>query len=429
MPLAAQKHAYNEPGGCLACGRCGGFQILDTFNAGTVTPEVPRKGFGIAIDIGTTTVVMALLDLETGLIKARHSFFNPQRIFAGDVISRVQAANEGHLDKMRQLITESILKGIAGLLEFCLIKDIAEIVIAGNTAMIHLLLGFSCECLGVSPFKINRALKDRCTFGEIFHYSGSQPGNSGINISHSLPVKIIPWFSSFIGGDVMSGLLSVMPRGLKKFLYIDLGTSGEMALFNEGKLTAASAAAGPAFESACIPSAGESGGIHGRRCASGVISGLAELVREGIVDKSGLLSADYSLALQKNTGEFSRRAVFSRKQIRDLQAAKSAVRSALDILLEDSGMDFCSIDAVYLAGGIGQAINADDAAVTGLIPKEIALKCQAAGNASLAGAARVLLSPLRANEDAASLVRAFTEISLAGHPRFNDLFAENMLFI
>ena len=429
MPESQERRCQTN---CLECGKCtavcGDFPILDTYlqsaEPKTQMRETFVRGYGTAIDIGTTTVVMALLDLKTGAIKARRSFFNPQRVYAGDVISRIRSANEGFLEKMRQLITESIIGGLGELLKAGGItggiSSIDEMVIAGNTVMIHLLLGLPCESLGVSPFKINHTLKDIYSFNEIFALNNSAA-------PCSLPqVKIIPWLSAFVGGDITSGLLSVLPEKKKRFLFIDLGTNGEIALFYDGETAVTSSAAGPAFEGLHAPGASaqerSADGTAKAVClntASGVIKCLAESVREGKIDKTGLLRGQ---------------TVFSQKQIRDLQLAKSAVRSAIDILLEYfnerqvSGLDYYSLDTVYFAGGIGQAINSDDAVTIGLIPQEFSGKCCAAGNTSLAGAVRTLVSPLRATEDTKRLVSAFKEINLGGHPRFNDLFAQYMFF-
>ncbi|MDR0294138.1 MAG: ASKHA domain-containing protein [Oscillospiraceae bacterium] len=367
-------------GNCLLCGKCKDFTILDRFSTAGISVE-PRGGYGAAIDIGTTTVVMALLDLSAGAVVARHSFMNPQRAYGPDVISRIGAANSGASEELRRLIGQSVASGVETLLKACGVGQIREIVIAGNTTMIYLLLGLPCESLGVFPFKPAYELEDRYwLFG--------------------CDTRIIPWFAAFVGGDITAGLLYVPKES--RFLLIDLGTNGEMALYDRGRLTVTSTAAGPAFEGSS-----RGGG------ASGAIDGLARLVRQGAVSETGLLEGNCE---------------FTQKEIRDLQLAKSAVRSGLEILLESAGLIYGELDAVYLAGGIGQTLDPDSAVTIGLLPRELKDKARPVGNASLGGAVALLLAPVRAAEEMRSLLTGFTEINLAEHARFTHLFMENMLF-
>jgi uncharacterized 2Fe-2S/4Fe-4S cluster protein (DUF4445 family) len=364
----------------MTCGKCAAGHVLTRFDTGGHVLE-PRDGYGVAVDIGTTTVVMALLSLSTGAVAARHSFINPQRAFGPDVISRIDAANRGHLEELRRLITDSIASGLETLLASRGLSRAEEMTAAGNTVMSYLLLGLPCGSLGAAPFKPAYALEDRYNlFG--------------------LPVTVVPWLSAFVGGDIAAGMLHVLPEGARRFMLTDLGTNGETALFDGGNLTVTSAAAGPVFE----------GGPGG---ASGVIRELARLVRDGVIDETGLL-----------TGE----APFSQAEIRRLQLAKSAVRSGMEILLETRGLTYEELDTVYLAGGIGQAMDAGDAAAIGLIPAPLAAKARAAGNAALGGAARLLLAPKAAGKDLKALLTAVEEINLASHPRFGGKFMDYMTF-
>ncbi|MCL1852772.1 MAG: ASKHA domain-containing protein [Peptococcaceae bacterium] len=361
------------------CGQCGDFSILDSFGLRGLAVE-PRQGLGLAVDLGTTSVVLVLFDLLTGAAVSRHGFMNPQRIYGPDVISRISAANDGHLDKLHGLITESLSAGITVLLTSQNLPpdSVADIVVAGNTTMAHLLLGLSCESLGVFPFKPAHEL----------------PGNDGV-------MRVVPWLSGFVGGDITAGLLSVLTEGKRCFVLIDLGTNGEIALYNDGSLTVTSVAAGPAFE-------GAKGGT-----ASGVLDDLAFLVREGLVDKKGRLRENSTL--------------FTQREIHDLQLAKSAVRTGFEIVLESANLSIRELDAVYLAGGIGQAMKVSGAVAVGLLPETIEDRVQAVGNASLSGAARLLLAP-EGSGDEMERMRGAREINLAEHPRFHELFVSNLFF-
>ncbi|MDR2712993.1 MAG: ASKHA domain-containing protein, partial [Clostridiales bacterium] len=265
--------------------------------------------------------------------------------------------------------------------------EIKEIVIAANTVMTHLLLGLPCEGLGKYPFTPTRPLEER-------------------RMLFGCPARIMPWLAGFIGGDILAGLLSVLPRGESCFLLIDLGTNGKIALYDKGALTVTATAAGPAFEGS-----GHRGG------ASAVLNDLAELLRSGLVDETGLL-------LKPENGIF----LLSQKEIRDIQLAKSAVRSGLEILLHTAKLEYADLERVYLAGGIGQAMKVDDAVTIGLLPEALKEKVIAVGNASLGGAARLLLSPDSADRDIKALLSSHSEINLAGHPLFNDLFMEHLAF-
>ena len=375
-------------GNCLACGKCGSFAILDGFSAGSRHFK-PRSGYGIAVDIGTSSVVLALADLQTSDIIARHSFMNPQRAFGADVISRISAANDGQLEALRHAITQSIAAGVQALLASREIdpKLVRDMAVAGNTTMIYLLLGFPCASLGVSPFKPAFVAAESYGYSDLFDSPPIQ-----------CPVRIIPWLSAFVGGDITAGLLHVRQDNCNRFLLIDLGTNGEMALYDNGKLTITSTAAGPAFEGG-----GHSGG------ASAVISDLPALIRDGFVDETGYLAEEAPPA-------------FTQKEIRELQLAKSAVRTGLEILLEPIGYE--ALDAVYLAGGIGQAMHVDSAVEIGLLPAALKDKVRAVGNASLGGAVYVLAT----QENAKTLYGDLTEINLASHPRFNDYFMDYMSF-
>jgi len=379
-------------GNCLACGKCVNLPVLEAFHAGNQIRE-PREGYGVAVDIGTTTVVMALVDLATGILLSRHSFLNPQRVYGPDVISRINAANEGKLQDMRGIIIHDTLNGLNLLLRNKDIppKALREVVVAGNTTMMHLLMGYSCAEIGVSPFKITARLKPSYAFQDVF-------GGSTI----SCPVTVLPWFAAFVGGDIMAGLLNVMTMGNRFFLLVDLGTNGEMASYQDGTLIVTSTAAGPAFESAA----------HGGG-ASEVVSELASLVRTGVLDETGLINGD---------------TVFTQKQIRDLQLAKSAVRSGIEILMSLTDAPGGVPDAVYLAGGIGQAMNVEDAVQIGLIPRGMAVRAQPVGNASLGGAVRALLAPMQTASDRDALLGHVTEINLAEQKMFNDAFMTYMFF-
>ncbi|MDR2547597.1 MAG: ASKHA domain-containing protein [Lachnospiraceae bacterium] len=376
-------------GNCIVCGKCKFDGILDNYSRVPAGNEKetfsPRKGLGVAIDLGTTTVVLAVLDLENGQTLSRRSFMNPQLKFGPDIISRINAANSGHLEELHHLIINPLTAEVEAMAKLHAPREITEITIAGNTTMIHLLMGFPCEQLGVSPFKPTHILEDEY---RLFGY----------------PARIIPWFSTFVGGDIAAGLLYIGLQQGKRFLLSDLGTNGEMALFDGEKLWVTSAAAGPAFAK---------GGAGG---ASAVINTMAGLLGDGMVDEAGVLAANPPSP-----------SPFSQKDIRDIQLAKSAIRSGMEVLLQLAGLLYHDLDSVFLAGGIGQAVNLDAAVKIGLLPSSWQKKTLALGNTSLGGAAHLLLFP---TEIAIihDFIQTAKEINLASLPLFSDYFMKYINF-
>ena len=382
---------------CLTCGRCAGQAILDEFHTKNKS-HTPREGFGVAVDIGTTTVVLALVDLMTGEVLARHSFMNPQRAFGADVISRIDAAQKGHLEELTHLITTKISEEFAVLLTGADVAacQVMDMVIGCNTVMSYLLLGLPCESLGVAPFKPATSLEPSYESLALFK-------DADIHCQ----VRIMPWMGAYVGGDVTAGLLYLLPEEKNCFLLMDLGTNGELALYNKGKLIVTATAAGPAFEQ---PVVGTKERFQG---AGAIISALANLVREGEINRRGWLKTEN---------------IFTQKQVRELQLAKSAIRAGLEILLEQAQLSFEALEAVYLAGGIGQAINVGDAIAIGLMPPELENKTFPVGNACLGGTVAFLQRPEQARKDSEKLLAEVKEVNLATSTCFSEAFVKYMFF-
>jgi len=339
-----------------------------------------RSGLGLAIDLGTTTIAMECIDLTNGNSISKIGLENPQRTYGGDVISRISAANQGHAGELHRLVCEAIAVHAGHISS----GEITDCVISGNTTMIHLLLEYDPACLGVFPFETTARLKKSYSWQEIF----------GGDIH--CPVFVIPWISSFVGGDIMSGLLSAPP--VSNFLLVDLGTNGEIALYRDGAYSCTAAAAGPAFE-----------GMKAGLCGSEVLDITARLHRERAIDETGLLQGD---------------APFTQQEIRGVQLAKAAVRAGIEILLDEAGRP--TLDAVYLCGGFGQALDPESAIEIGLFPETMRGKIIPLGNASLAGAARLLRNPSARKE--ITTILATRHLNLSGHPDFMQYFMDYMGF-
>lgn len=391
--------------------------------------------YGIAADIGTTTIAMELTELSEGKVVDVYTAMNRQRAYGADVISRIEASNSGKGEVLKKSILEDLAQGIRKLTEKNG-KRVSRMVISGNTTMIHLLMGYSCKTLGVYPFTPVNIHTIHTTYEELFG-----------DFSRRMEIVIYPGISTYVGGDITSGLyrLEFFKRE-RPSLLIDLGTNGEMAIGNREKILVASTAAGPAFEggnikcgTGSIPGAvcgvtirnkkahlttiggGEPVGI----CGTGVVETVYELKKEGLMDETGLLDEawfenGFPLDEERNIR-------FYQKDIREFQLAKSAVRAGAETLILEYGISYDEIEHIYIAGGFGHQISIPKAVDIGLFPEECGDRIEAVGNTSLKGACQYLLDPQAASAVREILERS-REISLSDNRKFQDFYMEYMYF-
>lgn len=403
--------------------------------------ETESSCFTIAIDIGTTTLVFQLLDSRSGKVLHTVSMLNGQRTFGADVISRIQAANEGKLEELSASIRTDLKNGMQKLLDESDLDgtEIGRIAIGANTTMIHLLMGYDCSTLGVYPFKAVTLSMLNVNWTELV----------GSDTSCHAETVIFPGFSAFVGGDIVSGLYACgFDEKEELALLIDLGTNGEMALGNKNHLLVTSTAAGPAFEGGNI-SCG-TGSVAGAVCSvvlekkvakiktlwnkppvgicgTGVVELMAELVREEVVDETGLLEEEYfeDGFPVAETAE-GNCLVFTQGDIRELQLAKAAVRAGIEVLLKRYGACKEQVTEVYIAGGFGYGLNKDKAIAIGMLPEEFREKVTAVGNSCIAGLGRFLQGG--GEEAVHTLVKNAEEINLAMDAEFQNCYMEAMMF-
>ncbi len=378
----------------------------------------------VCIDIGTTTLAFQLV--SGGVITASHTELNAQRRFGLDVLSRIDAANRGRGREMAQIIRYQLISGVKKIAGG---RKIDRIIIAANTTMVYLLMGYDCRELGAFPFKAEHTETIKIDFGEL----------TGSDIAAE--TTIIGGISAFVGGDITSGIyMCDMDKSEGISLFIDLGTNGETAIGNREKITATSAAAGPAFEGGKIScgvgsvdgavcgvdlKSGEIRTINSKPpvgiCGTGMIELLSELKDAKIMDETGLLTGEYF----KNGYKLAKNVIFTQSDIRELQTAKSAIRAGIGILAaERGGMD--KIKTVYLAGGFGYNIDVKKACNIGLLPPELENKVKAAGNSALGGAVKYALEG--GNERIEHIRGISGEITLGKDERFNELYLKYMGF-
>lgn len=393
--------------------------------------------YSIVIDLGTTTIAMQRIGMQSKKVYDTYTTINHQRSYGADVISRIEAANSGKADELRRLVLEDLKQGI---LQLCQNEQqIVGIYLAGNTTMIHLLMGYSCEKLGTYPFEAVELNCIKTTYAQVFSVCKVE------ETYKNLPVTILPGISAFVGADIMAGMLTCGFFSSKQTIaLIDLGTNGEMAIGNRDRILVASTAAGPAFEAGNI-SCGV-GSVKGAIshvtiegdapvlqtiegacpigiCGTGVIDTVYELRKEHLLDETGLFEEKYF-----ETGyPLADAILFIQKDVRELQLAKAAIRAGFEALTKEYGVTYDEIDKIYIAGGFGYKLDLEKAVGIGLFPKECSGKLEAIGNSSLAG-----LIQYATEKDAEKTVAAMREkicdLQLANLDLFHTCYLENMNF-
>jgi uncharacterized 2Fe-2S/4Fe-4S cluster protein (DUF4445 family) len=420
------------------------------------TERLIKEGFAVAIDLGTTTLAFQLVNCQSGVIMASLSSMNPQRRLGADVISRMKASNEGKGEQLRQLILEALLEGINQLREDASVpaEKIGHISIAGNTTMIHLLMGYSCEELGRYPFlpvHISAIKKEFSEFfGEVWRQRRYEREEEVVEKTIRAEVTVLPGISAFVGSDIVAGLgLCGFDHREEICLFLDLGTNGELAIGNRERLLVSSTAAGPAFEGGnisigmgSVPGAISKISLREGKpypetigdlkpigiCGTGVIELSSEMLKSGIMDFTGLLMEDYfeeGFLIYQEAGKQLR---FLQRDIRELQLAKAAIRAGIELLIKCYGCTYEAIDKVYLAGGFGFVLPIEKSVHIGLLPEQLQEKMVAIGNSSLAGALRYTIDPdFSARLD--KLAGMAQEIHIANQEEFQELYIKYMNFI
>jgi uncharacterized 2Fe-2S/4Fe-4S cluster protein (DUF4445 family) len=420
--------------------------------------------FAVAFDIGTTTLAAMLLDANMTNERAVVSRLNPQTRFGDDVLSRILFARENPqgLQILHETITQAVDEMIGELCAQAGIKrdEMSVLTFSGNTTMQHLLCRVDTSSLGTMPFA------PASRFGTSY-----SAGELGLHVHPDGRAYVFPIIGGFVGGDTVAGILATdLVNKPGPALLVDIGTNGEIVLWAKGKLTAASTAAGPAFEGARISCGmrGSAGAIEkvivderlrinvignvppAGLCGSGLIDVAAELLRHKVLSPQGKLRTPDELpvdvlpdlrervvldegkvAFMLVSGEESasgKALVLMQRDFRELQLATGAIRAGIGILLKRAGLKAEDLEAVYIAGGFGNFIRRSNAQRIGLLPGQLEHhKIRYSGNTSLAGA-RLGALTLRARDLAEEIARRTEHVDLSTDPDFQDLFAEAMIF-
>ena len=383
-----------------------------------------EEGYGLALDLGTTTLAFALVHLKTGRIIGKKSCLNPQSAFGADVISRIKAASEGNREILSSCVKKTVNKIMAEFAAEYGVEKIVRLCVAGNTTMLHLLIGADASGIGRAPFTPS--------FLDTQRYAGA---DAGIGCEE---VVLLPSAHSFVGSDIVCGAHFVRADRSGTCALLDIGTNGEIMLFCDGRILCTSTAAGPAFEGADIEcgTGGVKGAIDSVRtengkivvttignadpagiCGSGLVDAVAVMLERGIIDETGAFETGSKFVIAGDV-------YLSQKDIRQFQLAKSAVAAGLCALTARAGK---TPDVLMIAGGFGFYLNRESAARVGLIEKDIEKRIDVVGNASLGGAAECLCSSaaLQACEKIAAAAQ-YTDLST--DEVFMEKYPEKMYF-
>ena len=404
---------------------------------------------GLAIDVGTTTIVVYLVDMHDGRVLAATSGHNRQADCGDDVINRIVCAEKNGVRKLSRMALTTIndLVEEAAAAAGAQRDRIKNVAIAGNTTMIHLLLGIEPRYIRREPY-----------LPTVSEFPIIKAGEVGLKIHPGAAVFVFPGPASYVGGDIVSGMIySGQHREAPMTLFIDIGTNGEIVLGNNELLMTASCSAGPAFEGGGVrwgmraeegaiekvsidPETKAAtyetiGGLPPRGiCGSGMIDLIGEMLLNGIIDPRGKIALDeshpcivrqddvpaYLVAPAAETA-MGEDLLFSETDIHSILLSKAAVYAGFTTLLEQAGMDFSAVDRVWISGGFGQYLNFDRAISIGLLPDIDRGKFTYLGNSSIAGAYMALLSgALRA--EARQVSNAMTYIDFSSNVRFMDEF-------
>lgn len=421
-----------------------------------------RKGFGIAFDIGTTTVVAMLWNYETGELVDIKAISNPQGAYGADVISRIMYAGDsaGNLDNIKRKIIDCINHCIEEFTETNNIdyNDISMITVVGNTTMSHIFAGVDPRSLAIA------------TFTPVFLDGKNHLAKTfGVNAGEKTRLYLLPNLAGHVGSDITAGILATnILNENRKELLVDIGTNGEIVLVAKGRAITCSTAAGPAFEGASIfkgmrAAAGAIEEVYIDKnkvdivvidnskpvgiCGSGIIDAVAQLLVNGIVDSTGRFLKKETLienGFSPNIADRLRRndrvvefvlayvngsddIVITQKDIREVQLAKGAIFAGISILMKSLDLQSADLDRISLAGAFGNYINKESALAIGLLPKVDLEKIVSVGNAAGVGASIGLLSNSM-ERDVKEISEKIEHIELSTYEGFQDIYFSAMNF-
>jgi uncharacterized 2Fe-2S/4Fe-4S cluster protein (DUF4445 family) len=409
----------------------------------------PSRQLGLAIDLGTTTIAGYLVDISEGKTLATKGIINPQVSFGEDIVSRITYAMESASKaiELQKVVLEEINKLIINLCKSTNNRpeQILESVIVGNTVMHHLFLDLPLEYLAVSPFTpvVGKPLNIKA-------------GDIGLNTAPGANINLLPNMAGFVGADHVAMLLATKEiwKNENLSIAIDIGTNTEISLIKNGKISTVSCASGPAFEGAHIKNGmrAAEGAVERLQiingeiiyetigkstpvgiCGSGILDAVAQLRLADIISREGRINDNDRVRLYNNQREYvlvedkigdaGRTITITQKDVREVQLAKGAIRSGINVLLKNAGCSAEEINKIIIAGAFGSYIDVSSAITIGMLPFISLDRFQQVGNAAGVGAKIALLSNNKRSE-AESMASSVSYVELATAPNFEKIFIE-----
>ncbi len=428
--------------------RDAGWKITLSYTEGleavSISPQGRGKRYGAAVDIGTTTVVAYLVDCTEGSLVDSGTTYNSQMRFGDDVITRIIHATEGGgLNDLRHAVVEDINDILLPIIEKNGLnkEDVDSVVISGNTTMSQLFWGLDPSSIREEPY-----------IPTLNDFPLWKAGTARLKISPRAPVYTVPCVGSYVGGDIVAGVLaSRMHRNPEIALFMDIGTNGEIAIGNNEWLITAACSAGPCFEGSGIrhgmrategavesvkiapgtfePTLGVIGNtIPSGICGSGMIDAISELFFAGVIDQKGKFIRDLQtnrIKVEDEGPEFIlhrgelRDIVLTEVDIENIIRAKAAIYAGVSLLLKEVGLSLDIVERVYIAGGFGNYLDVDKAIILGMLPDLPKEKFSFIGNSSIAGAYLCLLSE-KMRKEAEEIASKMTYMELSVSRGFMD---------
>ncbi len=431
------RHKTEQPGWHLACqSRCTGDLTIDIeqFKHIILADEsvftfTPLEGYGVAVDVGTTTLVAQLVNLRTAQVMAVETRLNPQGKFGADLISRIQHALDGDAPEMTRLIRLAMGQMIDSMLKKHPVSP-TRVVVVGNTTMQLLFSGCDLTPLSAYPFESND-----------LGLKSFLPKELGWDFEVTDKILFYPSIGSFVGSDILAGIAATGLHKKERYTaLVDLGTNGEIVIGNKHQIVCASTAAGPAFEGANISMGmlAETGAISSLSMEDGKINleVIGHVPPKGICG-SALIDAIAIFKQQESIGmfgeiqsgedhiEIGQGIVLTQQDINEFLLAKAAIAAGLEILSRHLGIEVKDIQEIFIAGAFGNYLNLDHVTQTGMI-NALPHQMQKRGNTALTGAKIFLFSNL---EEVHTILEKTTRINLERATNFQDIYVDKMMLI